>query len=53
MEILDRRGGGLLESTGTVEFRAHHAGGVVAEHSRFRREGSRWFYVGPTSHGLL
>ncbi|WP_226363816.1 YchJ family protein [Pseudonocardia abyssalis] len=47
LEVLDRTGGGLLESTGTVEFRAHHDGGVVAEHSRFRRVGGRWVYVGP------
>ncbi|WP_240157258.1 YchJ family protein [Pseudonocardia broussonetiae] len=47
LEVLDRTGGGLLESTGTVRFRAHHDGGVVAEDSRFRRAGGRWLYVGP------
>lgn len=47
LEVLGHRGGGLLESTGTVEFRAHHDGGVVAENSRFRRLRGRWVYVGP------
>lgn len=47
LEVLDRSGGGLLESTGTVRFRAHHDAGVVAEDSRFRRTGGRWLYVGP------
>ncbi len=48
LEVLGGTGGGLLEPTGTVEFRAHHAGGVVAELSRFRRVAGRWVYVGPT-----
>ena len=47
LEVLERTGGGLLDSTGTVGFRAHHAGGVVAELSRFRRVAGRWAYVGP------
>lgn len=47
LEVLGHTGGGLLESSGTVEFRAHHDGGVVAEDSRFRRVGGRWVYVGP------
>ncbi|MHA6782751.1 YchJ family protein [Pseudonocardia saturnea] len=47
LEVLAHTGGGLLESTGTVEFRAHHDGGVVAELSRFRRVDGRWVYVGP------
>jgi SEC-C motif-containing protein len=47
LEVLGRTGGGLLAAEGTVEFRAHHTAGVVAEHSRFRRDGGRWLYVGP------
>ncbi len=47
LEVLGRTGGGLLESRGTVEFRAHHDAGVVAENSRFRRVDGRWVYVGP------
>nr|WP_246085623.1 YchJ family metal-binding protein [Pseudonocardia hydrocarbonoxydans] len=47
LEVLDRTGGGLFESAGTVGFRAHHDGGVVAEDSRFRRVAGRWVYVGP------
>jgi SEC-C motif-containing protein len=49
LEVLGRTGGGLLDATGTVTFRAHHRAGVVAEHSAFRREGGRWLYVGPVS----
>ncbi|MFC4944098.1 YchJ family protein [Pseudonocardia sp. GCM10023141] len=48
LEILDRTGGGLLDVEGTVEFRAHYDGGVVEENSRFRKDGGRWLYVGPT-----
>ncbi len=44
--VLGRTGGGLLEARGTVEFRAHHDGGVVAENSRFRRVDGCWVYVG-------
>ena len=29
----------------TVEFRAHHDGGVLHEDSRFVREGGNWLYV--------
>jgi len=47
LEVLGRTGGGLLTAEGTVEFRAHRTGAVVAEHSRFRREAGRWLYVGP------
>lgn len=47
LEVLGRTGGGLLEQAGTVEFRAHHDGGAMAEHSRFRRVDGRWVYVGP------
>ncbi len=47
LEVLGCTGGGLLESTGTVQFRAHHDLGVLAENSRFRRVVGRWRYVGP------
>jgi SEC-C motif domain protein len=47
IKVLGATGGGLFDSTGTVRFRAHHGGGVVAEDSAFRREGGRWLYVGP------
>lgn len=47
LEVLARTGGGLLDTEGTVAFRAHHADGVVEEDSRFRRDGRRWLYVGP------
>jgi SEC-C motif-containing protein len=56
LEVLGATGGGLFDSTGTVRFRAHHSGGVVAEDSAFRREGGRWLYVGPAGdrapHGV-
>jgi SEC-C motif-containing protein len=29
----------------TVEFRAHHAGGVLHENSRFSRADGRWYYL--------
>lgn len=49
LEILASDGGGLLDSAGTVEFRAHrsHRGrdDVLHEHSRFVREDGRWSYV--------
>lgn len=48
--VLRTTGGGLLESEGTVEFRALwvHRGSTDAlhEHSRFVREGGEWLYVG-------
>ncbi|TDQ46988.1 SEC-C motif-containing protein [Actinomycetospora succinea] len=48
LEVLDRVGGGLLDSDGVVEFRAHHREGqqtgVLHERSRFVREAGRWFY---------
>ena len=49
LEVLGGTGGGLFDTTGTVAFRAHHRGGVVAEDSAFRRERGRWVYVGPVS----
>ncbi|SCE87272.1 SEC-C motif-containing protein [Micromonospora matsumotoense] len=49
LEIVDRTRGGLLDSTGTVAFRAHYrdAGqpGIVDEHSRFVREDGSWVYL--------
>jgi SEC-C motif domain protein len=49
LEVLAVHGGGLLDSTGTVEFRAHYRldgrTGAVHERSRFRREDGQWRYV--------
>lgn len=39
--------GGLLDVEGSVHFRAHHAGGVLEERSRFVRDAGRWSYLGP------
>jgi SEC-C motif-containing protein len=47
LEIVGRTGGGVFEQRGTVDFRAMHASGVVAENSAFRREAGRWVYTGP------
>lgn len=51
LAILGTTGGGMLEKTGTVHFRAHYVdgstGGVVEENSSFVREGGRWLYVAP------
>jgi SEC-C motif-containing protein len=49
LEVLGATGGGLLDTAGTVAFRAHHRGGVVTEDSAFRRDGGRWYYVGAVS----
>ena len=49
LEVLRTTGGGLFDTDGTVAFRAHRRGGVVAEDSAFVREAGRWFYVGPVS----
>ena len=49
LEVLGRTGGGLFDTDGTVAFRAHHSGGVVAEDSAFRRVDGRWLYIGPVS----
>jgi SEC-C motif-containing protein len=60
LEIVARTGGGLLETEGTVEFRAHHTraqhdrrgrAGVLHENSRFRREAGGWLYVGVVEPG--
>jgi SEC-C motif-containing protein len=49
LDILGRTGGGMLDSEGTVEFRAtYRADGVrqdQLENSRFVRDGRTWFYV--------
>lgn len=45
LEILATENGGLLQNEGVVEFRAHYAGGVVHERSRFVRENGQWVYV--------
>lgn len=46
LEIVGRTGGGMFDQTGTVEHRAHHAGGVAAENSSFRRIDGQWYYTG-------
>ena len=47
LEIVDRVDGGERDDEGVVEFRAHHVGGVLAERSRFVRDGvhGRWLYL--------
>ena len=49
LDVLTTTGGSMLESDGTVEFRAHSVRGGRAgaqhENSRFVREGGRWFYL--------
>ncbi len=51
LEVLATTGGDLLDTDGTVEFRAHHDGGVLHELSRFTRdEAGRWVYVGPLDY---
>lgn len=49
LEILGTDRGGLFDSEGTVEFRAHYreAGrpGMLDERSRFVREDGRWVYL--------
>ncbi len=47
LEIVDRSGGGLFDTNGIVEFKAHHAGGVLHERSTFAKVDGRWLYVGP------
>jgi SEC-C motif-containing protein len=53
LDILGRTGGGLLDSTGTVEFRAFHRGpdgsGEQHELSSFVKEAGNWFYFGARS----
>ena len=49
LDILNRTAGGLLDSSGTVEFRAYFrspsGSGDQHELSRFVRERGAWFYV--------
>jgi len=49
LDILDIERGGLFDSTGVVEFRAHYREsgrpGEVHERSRFVREDGHWVYV--------
>lgn len=49
LEIVGTDRGGLLDSAGTVQFRAHYRDGgrpgTLAEHSRFVREAGRWVYL--------
>ncbi|MEH1102756.1 YchJ family protein [Micromonospora sp. CPCC 205561] len=49
LEVVDTERGGLLDATGTVEFRAHHRDGgrpgTQTERSRFVREDGRWVYL--------
>jgi SEC-C motif domain protein len=48
LEVLDRVGGGLFDTDGVVEFRAHHRegprSGFLHERSRFVRLDGRWLY---------
>lgn len=48
LEVIDRVGGGLFDTDGVVEFRAHHREGprtgVLHERSRFVREAGQWLY---------
>ena len=53
LDIENSTGGGLLATTGTVEFTAYYRAvedgrtvrGEQHENSRFLKEGGRWFYV--------
>ena len=51
LAVLDTRDGGLFDATGTVQFRAVYVRqgqrGVLAETSRFVRQGGHWTYLGP------
>ncbi|MEU4806812.1 YchJ family metal-binding protein [Actinosynnema sp. NPDC023587] len=51
LEVLGRTGGGLLHTTGTVEFRAVYRWrgkrDELHETSRFTRDDGRWLYVAP------
>ena len=51
LAVLDTDGGKLFDAAGTVSFRAIYVLGrqrhMLAETSRFVREGKRWFYLGP------
>jgi len=45
LEIVATSGGSMLDTEGTVAFRASRVDGVQAERSRFVRENGRWFYL--------
>jgi SEC-C motif domain protein len=49
--VLQADDGGLFDDTGTVQFRALYnrqgQRGVLAETSKFIRQGKRWTYLGP------
>jgi SEC-C motif-containing protein len=51
LAVLETNGGGLLDSAGTVRFRAVYVRegqrGVLAETSRFVRRDKLWAYLGP------
>jgi SEC-C motif-containing protein len=53
LEILGRTGGGMLDTTGTVEFVARYRvgpeRGEQRENSRFRKSDGAWFYLGAAS----
>lgn len=51
LDIVGRTAGGLLDTTGTVDFRAYWraadgTAGVQSENSRFARADGRWAYLG-------
>jgi len=53
LQVLGRTGGGLLDATGTVRFRAQyadggHEGGAQEEDSLFVREDGAWRYLRAT-----
>jgi len=49
LDVLATTGGSLLQSEGTVEFRAHYVrdreAGAQHENSRFARDGGHWRYL--------
>lgn len=49
LDVLATADGGLFDTTGTVEFRAHYRErgrrGTLHERSRFGREHGRWVYI--------
>ncbi len=51
LDVLGGTGGGLFDTDGTVEFRAHYRrhrrSGVLQEHSRFVRHSGVWVYLDP------
>ncbi|MER7759354.1 YchJ family metal-binding protein [Streptomyces sp. NPDC097619] len=53
LEVLGTGRGGLFDTEGSVEFRAHYRegghAGSLHEDSRFVREDGAWVYVGPLS----